>query len=123
MTKLKPPTSLTVMARCELREIAKRMRKYAPSLRGVGETASDAQYNRTIEDIDRLMDLSSKIEVPFPDLSTSSAERGLREALEKAAEQMLVASVRVAATHNLLSLGLRSASEQGSAALSPKGEG
>jgi len=43
-----------------LSEIVARMREYAPSLRGVGMTASDARYNSTLRDADTLEALARK---------------------------------------------------------------
>lgn len=59
------PTSYTIIARCRVREIVGRMRQYAPSLRGRGETASDAAYNRTLADADYLEELMKQLEIPL----------------------------------------------------------
>jgi len=45
----------------ELQEIVKRMRLYAPSLRGVGQTASDASYIRTLQDAEYLERLATAL--------------------------------------------------------------
>lgn len=45
----------------ELSEIVKRMRQYAPSLRGTGVHASDASYNRTLQDAEYLERLATAL--------------------------------------------------------------
>jgi len=46
----------------ELSDIIARMRQYAPSLRGVGPTASDASYNRTLQDADKLEEIEKELD-------------------------------------------------------------
>ncbi|HTE38029.1 MAG TPA: hypothetical protein VK630_15925 [Reyranella sp.] len=45
-----------------LREIADRMRSTAPSLRGVGQHASDASFNRQLRDAARLEVIATELE-------------------------------------------------------------
>jgi hypothetical protein len=50
-----------VKPQTELSEIIDRMRKYAPSLRGTGPYASDASYNRTLQDAAKLEEIEKEL--------------------------------------------------------------